>query len=422
LKRSAGNPVDADSTTRHDAMRIALFTQQISHYHAARYRAARAVIAKVRVLSLVNGADFQEFLSRDCGDADTIRVFEGREAYAAAVRSGALWKRIHDELASFAPEVVVVAGWSFPESLAAISWARRAGSRVVVMSESQRHDAGRGTLREALKRRVVSACDAALVGAEPHAQYAVELGIPRDRVMIGYDAVDNQHFSTLADKARAQAGAARSAHGLPRRHILACGRLVEKKNFHGLIGAFARAIREQDTGHDLVILGDGPEAARLRDAARERGLADRIHFPGFRGYDALPGFYGLADGFAHVATSEQWGLVVNEAAAAGVPLVVSRPTGAAALVHEGRNGFLVDPNDTADIARGLALVMRCSDDRRDEMRAESRRIVAACGTERFASGLSEACAAALRQPPRRLAIWDRILLRLLARTWIDKVQ
>jgi len=401
--------------------RIALFTQQISHYHAARYRAARTVFEDLRVFSLVNSADFREFLSTDAAARDDIRMFDGQAAYLQAIRSGALWRRIHDELDAFSPGVVVVAGWSFPESLAAISWARSAGARAVVMSESQLADASRSRLREGLKRRVVSACDAALVGAEPHAQYAVMLGIARDRVVLGYDAVDNDHFRVGADRARASAASVRSERDLPARYLLASGRFMAKKNFHGLVDAFARAIAGNDTGHHLVILGDGPERSRVLDAARGSGLEARIHLPGFRGYDVLPDYYGLADGFAHVATSEQWGLVVNEAAAAGLPLVVSRPTGAGALVHEGGNGFLVDPADAADVARGLGNVMAMSPERRHEMGAESRRIVAAWGPKRFAAGLGEACGYALQQPARKLSMADRVLFRAMARFWISKV-
>jgi glycosyltransferase involved in cell wall biosynthesis len=378
-------------------------------------------MADVRVYSLVNSADFREFLSTDTAARDAVRMFEGQEEYVRAVRSGALWKKIHAELASFSPAVVVVAGWSFPESLAAISWARSSGARAVVMSESQLHDAPRSALREALKRRVVSACDAALVGAQSHADYAVRLGIPRAGAVLGYDAVDNEHFSAGADAARAEPGAGRSMHGLPERYLLACGRFMAKKNFHGLIDAFARAIGRNDTGHHLVILGDGQERSRLEEAARNSGLASRIHMPGFRSYDVLPAFYGLADGFAHVATSEQWGLVVNEAAAAGLPLVVSRPTGAAALVHEGRNGFLVDPHEADHLAQALGRLMASSREARDEMGAQSRHIVAEWGPQRFARGLRQACEYALARPPRRLGMGDRAILRAMSRMWISTV-
>src|SRR5262249_38776997 len=94
-------------------LRIALFTQHVSHHPAARFQAATLEIPDARVFSLVNSADFREFLSDDAQARQAVRVFEGQEAYEGAVRSGALWLRIHSELAAFSPDVVVVAGWSF---------------------------------------------------------------------------------------------------------------------------------------------------------------------------------------------------------------------------------------------------------------------------------------------------------------------
>ena len=68
--------------------------------------------------------------------------------------------------------------------------------------------------------------------------------------------------------------------------------------------------------------------------------------PGFKQYDELPIYYGLAGAFIHASTTEQWGLVVNEAMAAGLPVIVSERCGCAPdLVENGRNGFTFDPYD-----------------------------------------------------------------------------
>ena len=409
--------------TERSAIRVALLTQQVSHYHAARYRAARKELEDLRVFSLMNSADFAEFLSHASEFENVVRIFEGKAAYARGVLSGKLWNRLHAEFDAYKPHVVVVAGWSFPESLAAIAWARKSGSRVALMSESQMHDARRSGFREAVKRRVVSACDAALVAAGPHGEYATRLGIPAARVFFGYDAVDNDYFAAGADEARAQDRAVRAERGLPGRYLLACGRFIAKKNFPRLVDAFARALAKDDRGHDLIILGDGPERAAIEAAARRNGIAHRLRLPGFRAYDLLPTFYGLADGFVHVALAEQWGLVVNEAAAAALPLVVSRPTGAAAaLVQPGVNGFLAEPTDTDDISSALHALMTLSDDERNAMGAASRRIVADWSPDRYAKGLRSACQSALACPPRRLGLLDRLLLRTLSRVQISGVR
>lgn len=410
-----------NSSARTD--RIALLAQQVSHYHAARYRAAREKFDEFRVYSWVNSADFDEFLADRYNGTDVARMYDGESEYLNAVRSGSLWHRVHAELDRFKPTAVVVAGWSFPESVAAISWARATGARVALMSASQPHDAVRVKWREAIKRRVVSACDAALVAAGPHGDYASHLGIPAERVFFGYDAVDNEYFEMESDRVRNQADTVRKHHDLPSRYLLASGRFIEKKNFPRLIEAFGRALAYVDQGHHLVILGDGPERAGIEAAIRREKLQGRVLLPGFRPYDSLPAYYGLADGFVHVALSEQWGLVVNEAAAAAQPLVISRPCGAAsALVQQDVNGYLVEPENVFAITKAVAKLMALDDYTRKSMGLASRRIAGDWSPARFASGLRCAYDAALECAPRHLPLRDRFLFRALSHLQISHVR
>ena len=328
----------------------------------------------------------------------------------------------YEVLSETRPDIVAVAGWSFPESVSAIAWARDVGARVVMMSESQAHDAQRQFLGEAIKRRVVEACDAALVGAEPHRQYIAKLGIPKDRVFFGYNAVDNDYFEIGSDAARKNRDKLRRKLDLPQRYVLASGRMIKKKGFPQLVGAFSLALRRKDVGHALMILGDGPERPTIETVVADANLRGRVLLPGFKSYDLLPAYYALADGFVHVAFSEQWGLVVNEAAAAGLPLIVSEHCGVgAALVESGRNGRLINPNDISEIADALVELFSKKSEELSRIGVESRQIASAWGPARFANGLYRACIAALTQPTRRIAPWDRALLRFLASRSIDRV-
>jgi glycosyltransferase involved in cell wall biosynthesis len=291
-----------------------------------------------------------------------------------------------------------------------------------MMSASQEQDAVRLGLREAIKSRVVGACDAALVGGRLQRDYIVQLGMPRERVFLGYDAVDNRHFSNGADRARADAASLRRLHGLPERYILASARFIPKKNLDKLVTAFARALELAPAPHHLVILGDGPGRAALQAAIASADLGSRVVLPGFKDYESLPAFYGLADAFVHVSLAEQWGLVINEATAAGLPLVVSNVCGAAAeLIEPGNNGVLVDPMDVEGMAHALQHIMTLSDAEREAMGQASRRIVADWGTERFVDGLLKASEAALDAPQRRLSTLDRLLMSNLARYHISDV-
>jgi glycosyltransferase involved in cell wall biosynthesis len=214
----------------------------------------------------------------------------------------------------------------------------------------------------------------------------------------------------------------RRSLGLPERYLLASGRFIAKKNLPRLIQAFGEALVHDRAPHHVVILGDGLERSSILRAVDEAGLRERVHLPGFQPYEQLPIYYGLSEAFVHVSLAEQWGLVLNEAAAAGLPLIVSRPCGAAAeLVEDGGNGILVDPTDTASISRALAAIMQAPPEERAAMGLRSRQIVAEWGPDRFADGLARAADAAMEAPPRHLAAWDRAVLRALSRRSISAV-
>lgn len=403
-------------------MSIAILTQQISYYHLARYRACAKEFNRFAVVSAMNDADFREFLSPDVDGVETMRLFEGRSAYMSAVLSGKMRSRMRSLLDGLRPKVVAVAGWSFPESASAVLWARENGARIVMMSESQEEDGARSHPREIMKSRIVRSSDAALVGGRRHGDYIARLGMPSERVFCGYDAVDNSHFADGADNARVDRVLWQRRMGLPDRFVLASARFIPKKNLEGLVAAFGRAVAAANVPHALVILGDGPGRAALQAAIATLGLEHRVLLPGFKDYDSLPVFYGLADAFVHVSLAEQWGLVINEAAAAGLPLIVSRPCGAAPeLLVEGRNGYLVDPTDIDNMARTLIAAMAATKEAREAMGAASRKIVSDWGPERFGEGLRNAADAALATPARRLAPWDSLLLRTLSQRYISTV-
>src|SRR6185437_13984414 len=91
--------------------------------------------------------------------------------------------------------------------------------------------------KEAMKRRMVDLFSAALVGGQPHVEYLVELGMPRKRVFIGYDVVDNDYFGRHTAEIRNSRFEIRSKCSLPENYFLASARFIEKKNLPTLIQA-----------------------------------------------------------------------------------------------------------------------------------------------------------------------------------------
>jgi 1,2-diacylglycerol 3-alpha-glucosyltransferase len=313
------------------------------------------------------------------------------------------------------PDVVCVPGWSFKEALAMIEWAADHGVPVVVMSESTESDAPRSWWREALKRHILRFCGAALVGGTPQAAYAEELGLPGDCIATGYDIVDNGFFQLRASEIRARSDFYRRQHRLPDRYFLVSCRFIEKKNLVRLLEAFATyCARSSAAGWDLVMLGEGELRKVLEVSAAEAGLSQRVHFVGFKQYEDLPAYYALAWAFLHFSTVEQWGLVVNEAMASGLPVIISKTCGCAAdLVREGENGWTVDPLDVNAMAERM-LAMASDGTDRVRMGQGSEEIIKAFAPEAFANGLARAIEAATKRD-RNFTSTDRLLLKLLTR-------
>jgi 1,2-diacylglycerol 3-alpha-glucosyltransferase len=324
-------------------------------------------------------------------------------------------RAIAAELDRFCPDVVLVPGWTSRGALSMLRWSLRRRIPAVVMSESTRQDRIRSVWREALKRRVVASFSAGLVGGDPQKDYLVELGMERERIALGYDVVDNAHFSEAAKAVRTNSQRLRNDLGLPERYFLASARFIPIKNLLGLMEAFGRFRHLRPASQTrLVLLGDGPERAVLEAKRAELGLDEAILMPGFKQYDQLPIYYSLADGFVHVSRKEPWGLVVNEAMAAGLPVMVSKACGCASnLVKDGENGYLVDHDDLDEIADRLA---RVDDDPalRMYMAERSSAIIAEWRPERFAAGATEAASTARQRGARPPAFASRLLLTALA--------
>ncbi len=119
-----------------------------------------------------------------------------------------------------------------------------------------------------------------------------------------------------------------------------------------LLDAFARARASGAAPMQLALIGDGPERARLEQRARELGLADAVHFLGFRGDVAR--WLQAGDGFVLSSRSEALPMSLLEACGAGLLPVATRVGGIPELLRDREHGFLVEPGDTAGLARALA--------------------------------------------------------------------
>jgi glycosyltransferase involved in cell wall biosynthesis len=384
-------------------------------YHEARINAA-AEANRMRVCIVqITEVDSFRVLQRPRESTSTQRytLFPGTPWDQVDRRE--MIKRLQDRLDKVRPAVVCINGWSFGGGIAALKWGLRNKIPVIVMSESTAYDDKRHWWGELVKKRIVGLCSSALVGGAPHRAYMAALGVGEERIFTGYDAVDNEHFQQGAASARLRERELRESLGLPARYFLACSRFTPKKNLIGLLNAYARYRRlHNGDAWSVVIVGDGEQRRELLSTCEQLRLTDHVLFVGAKPYSELPVYYGLAGAFVHASTTEQWGLVVNEAMASGLPVLVSNRCGCAPdLVEEGRNGFLFDPYDTSSIA-GAMYSMAAERTDRANMGRESQKIVARWSPATFAESLACAAETALVADRPRLSFIENAFLQLLS--------
>lgn len=395
--------------------RVAILFQRFGPYHHARLNAAGRLMPVWGVEACAIEATYAWDKVEGAAVFTRVTLTE-RDAGDRSWRQE-LHRKMWTVLDQIKPQVVVVPGWASADAFSALLWCARTRTPSVVMSESTVWDERRSPLKEWLKGRLVRLNSAGLSGGTPHTDYLSRLGLERDRIFPGYDVVDNDYFRQRADDVRTQAAGLRAQHGLPEKFFLASARFVGKKNLFRLVQAYARyrELAADSEPWGLVLLGDGALKPALCQLISELNLAAAVQLPGFKQYDELPVYFGLAGAFVHASTTEQWGLVVNEAMASGLPVLVSNCCGCALdLVQDNVNGFAFDPLDVEQLAR-LMVKVAAKDFPLDAFGAQSRQIISAWGPERFATGLRNAVNAALKQPRSPAGWLDRQLLHLLLR-------
>jgi len=165
------------------------------------------------------------------------------------------------------------------------------------------------------------------------------------------------------------AQAVKARFRIARPFVLSVGDLQPRKNYIGLIGAFAELIRAfPQLPHTLVLAGkDTWFSPRIREAARQSGVAGRIQFAGFVSDEELLHLYNACELFVFPSFYEGFGLPVLEAMACGRAVACSR-TSAMPEVADGA-GILFDPYSASEMVRAMADLLRDA-----ELRARMERL------------------------------------------------
>ncbi|MDT0575725.1 glycosyltransferase family 4 protein [Croceicoccus sp. F390] len=339
---------------RQRPLRIALVWSQFGAYHIDRCEAvARRLTGKAQVLAVEMATATHTYAWEPSGDvagARKITLFPGRnrESLSFGERFGAQLRVLRR-----CDYVFIGVPYSRSDVIALSVTLRLLGVQVIAMNDSKFDDKQRSVLFELVKSCVLVPYSAAIVAGARQYRYMRFLGFRNRPVLPGYDTIG-------VKRVRAQSEQQVAPSGTPyeERDFLFVGRFVEKKNLPLLLAGYAQYVRLAGTmARRLVLAGSGPLEAELRQMVLSLGIGEKVVFTGFLGPVDVARQLAQALALVLVSGEEQWGLVVNEAVALGLPVIASLPVGAGdALVRNMVNGLLVEPASKEGIARSMLML------------------------------------------------------------------
>jgi len=290
-----------------------------------------------------------------------------------------LFQAVRDKVKKLGIDVLVVNGWYGNYVRWMVLLKRWLRCRMVMVSDSVYWDVPRSWIKELSKKWMLRGIDAGFVAGAPQANYLQSLGMAAHQLSLGCDVVDNDLYSSIP---------LRSNPSGRKIVIGTAARLVPKKNLSSAMRAFD-AVRWNHSELTLEwrIAGQGPLEAELKQLAQE--LQAPVAFQGFVGYYDMPGFYQQLDLYWQPSLSEPWGLVVNEAMAAGLPIVVSDRCGCAHDLVTSSNGWihqLSEQGTTECLEQALA-----EQDHWPQRGHVSRELIKQWDVSRYSEGLLQAC-------------------------------
>lgn len=269
-------------------------------------------------------------------------------------------------LARLRPDLVICSGFSSNTVLALI-YRLLFHKRIIIWTEATAATESHlsyPNLRTRLRRLIASKIDAIIDAGTEARNYAKSLLPSAHRLPFfrSYNAIDTIGFAQRCDHFRAEKDKFQSFRNkFPVRNILFSGRLIELKNIRRLLEVYEEILRCNPTPVGLIILGQGPLHSLLEERKRVHHL-EHLYIEGFQLEDEYYKYFALADVFILLSVYDCNPLVVIEALAAGLPTICSKYAGNAIdFISDGRNGFIVDPNDIPSVVQKTLTIMNTSD-------------------------------------------------------------
>ena len=232
--------------------------------------------------------------------------------------------KLHVQCIEFKPDIVLMASWNFKHYMKIAKSCRENGSKVIAAFDNQWNN----TLKQNIGRIISPfylqpVIDNFLVPGDRQAQMAMRFGY--NSPFYGFYCANSDNFKNIT-------------YNPNNRKFVFIGRLIEQKGIRNLILAYSKYRKEVENPWSLIVAGTGPLKHLFNDI-------EGVEFKSFVQPNELKNLFGEASCFILPSLHENWGLVIHEAALAGMPILCTSTSGASTwFLRDGLNGYLLDTN------------------------------------------------------------------------------
>ena len=363
-----------------DRRKLVLFTvDKLGPYHTARFNGV-ADISDVLVLEFRDRSLIYPWFDSDGSRFEVVNL-----RYSSPLSWPRIIFTVMQTVFSMRIDLLVLEGWG--ARLSWIVWCLSLikGNNICVLSDSKEDDKRRFGAGEVLKKIFIRFCRFGFVGGARHADYLLKLGMGSNQIITGCDVVDNSLF----DRGDLRFGEDSMNDAVV---FLVCCRLVKRKNVCVILRALYLLLDKSPylkRRVKLRIVGDGPEKQSLIKLARELSIITSVEFLGEVSYKRIPEIYFSADVLVHMSLVEQWGLVINEALAARLPVIVLGSIGCVPeLVTDHWNGRLIERNDPEELSLVMADFVNMKPSERGRMGLRGLKLVENFSLKTYVAAIS----------------------------------
>ena len=253
----------------------------------------------------------------------------------------------------FKPDVINLTGYDDVASWIVIVFCKLRGIKTILSNESTNSDHQRSAVKEFIKKLIISQFDGFFNFGTESKKYMISLGADANKMLVNRNCVDNQKLKTIYENHLPFRKEKQSQLKVASKNFIFIGRLINYKNLIFFLESFSFSHNNSENDWGVLILGNGVQKTELEEFIKERQIRN-VHFEDGVSWQEVPKYLALSDVLVLPSYSEPWGLVVNEAMACGLPVLVSEKCGCATdLVRNGENGFIFSPFNSLELSKLL---------------------------------------------------------------------